>query len=346
MTDQIRTDADALLRPLGAPQMELLRILGEVVMATGSWPVFQYVQARLDDVGLDSDEVFAGLPYFSHGSLTYSLIRRDRTGREEEPVKLTVAGMAHLDGFASTVEMFLRVVNELGDRRAAAPFDPARVVTVEISGTELVTALGLDDEPLVGLLPDLLKGEPAPGTGRHNQPTPAGPASRAASSAGSAAYPTSTTMSAGYGPGSCARAGPSTPAGLAAGRGGRVRLPGRRVGTQVRPQVVAGAQRRAGRPAGSAGIDPGGVRQPAQRARRDVQGPGRRAGNGGRAVRQDAPPAGRGAATRVAARGSSGHRDPVPWRRVPQALGATVNRALDAQTGAKMTTDHAFGNAR
>lgn len=33
-------------------------------------------------------------------------------------------------------------------------------------------------------------------------------------------------------------------------------------------------------------------------------------------------------------------------RRVPQALGATVNRALDAHTGAKMTTDHAFGNAR
>lgn len=34
------------------------------------------------------------------------------------------------------------------------------------------------------------------------------------------------------------------------------------------------------------------------------------------------------------------------WRRVPQALGATVNRALDAHTGARMTTDHAFGNAR
>jgi hypothetical protein len=161
MTDQIRTDADALLRPLGAPQMELLRILGEVVMATGAWPVFQYVQARLDDLGLDSDEVFAGLPYFSQGSLTYSLIRRDRTGREEEPVRLTVAGMAHLDRLASTVEMFLRVVNELGDRRAAAPFDPGRVVTVEISGPELVTALGLDGEPLVGLLPELLKGEPA-----------------------------------------------------------------------------------------------------------------------------------------------------------------------------------------
>ncbi len=34
------------------------------------------------------------------------------------------------------------------------------------------------------------------------------------------------------------------------------------------------------------------------------------------------------------------------WQRVPQALNATVNRALDAHTGAKMTTDHAFGNAR
>ena len=33
-------------------------------------------------------------------------------------------------------------------------------------------------------------------------------------------------------------------------------------------------------------------------------------------------------------------------RRVPQALGAAVNRALDAHQASKMSTDHAFGNAR
>jgi hypothetical protein len=161
MTDQVSADIDPLLLPLGGPQKELLAIIGDAVMTTGAWPVYQYVQAKLDDLGLDSEEVFAGLPSFSHLHLTYSLVRRDRTGREEEPVKLTVAGMAHLDPFASTVEMFLRVVNELANRRAAAPFEPSRVVTVELSWPELVTDLGLDREPLVELLPELLQGEPA-----------------------------------------------------------------------------------------------------------------------------------------------------------------------------------------
>jgi hypothetical protein len=104
--------------------------------------------------------VFASLPRFSHNTLTYSLARRDQ-GREEEPVKLTIAGMAHLALFGSTVEMFLRVVNELADRRASAPFKPGSVITLEIPGAELVADLGLNGEPFAALLPELLRGEPA-----------------------------------------------------------------------------------------------------------------------------------------------------------------------------------------
>ncbi|MFV2103985.1 hypothetical protein [Micromonospora sp. LOL_024] len=131
------------------------------MIATGAWPVYQYVQAKLDDLGLDSEVVFASLPSFSHLHLAYSLIHRDRTGGEGTPVKLTVAGMAHLDQFASVVETFLQAVNELADRRAAAPFEPGRVVTVEISWPEMVTDLGFDGVRLVRLLPELLQGEPA-----------------------------------------------------------------------------------------------------------------------------------------------------------------------------------------
>ncbi len=161
MTDHIATDTDPLLHPLGAPQQQLLAVTGQALSATGGWPVYQYVQAKLDDLGLDIDAVFAGLPRFSQNSLTYSLARRDQGGREEEPVKLTIAGMAHLPQFASTVEMFLRVVNTLADRRASAPFEPGSVITVEIPGAELVADLGLNGEPLVALLPELLRGEPA-----------------------------------------------------------------------------------------------------------------------------------------------------------------------------------------
>lgn len=173
MSHQVRTTAtsaaatdtpgaDPLLRPLGAAQQRLLAIVGDAVTSTGNWPVYQYVQAKLDELGLDIEEVLATLPYFAHLQLSYSLVRRDRHGgREAEPVKLTVAGMAHLDGFADTVTMFLRVLNALAERRAAAPFEPGRVVAVQVSGPEVVAELGLQDHPLVRLLPELLENEPA-----------------------------------------------------------------------------------------------------------------------------------------------------------------------------------------
>ena len=137
-------------------------------MTTGTWPVYQYVQAKLDDLGYDAEAVFARLPVLTGGSIGgYTLARRDRTGTEKEPVKLTIAGMAHLPNFASTVDMFLRVVRELGERRASAPYDPTQVITVEVSSRDLIADLDLADEPLVHLLLELLQGEPATWHGTH-----------------------------------------------------------------------------------------------------------------------------------------------------------------------------------
>jgi hypothetical protein len=69
--------------------------------------------------------------------------------------------MAHLPAFDSTVDMFLRVIRELAEQRVKAAFDPARVITVEVPGQQLIETLDLAGEPLVGLLPDLLRGEPS-----------------------------------------------------------------------------------------------------------------------------------------------------------------------------------------
>ncbi|GAA3250732.1 hypothetical protein GCM10010532_097570 [Dactylosporangium siamense] len=161
MTAPISSDTDALLRPLAAPQQSLLDIVGDTVISTGSWPVYQYVQAKLDDLGLDIDEVCAGLPSIPHGQTAYSLIRRDLHRRDEEPVQLTIAGMAHLPSFKPAVDMFIRFVNALAERRAAAPFEPGQVIKVEIVGPDLVAELGLQDAMLAGWLPIFLNGEPA-----------------------------------------------------------------------------------------------------------------------------------------------------------------------------------------
>lgn len=172
MVKNARSDADPLLHPLSEAQQTLLAIVGDAVLATGDWPVFQYVQAKLDDRGFDCDEVLSSLPSFSHMHLRYSLVWHDHTRGEGSPVKLTVAGMAHLDTFASTVAMFLRVLAELVARRAAAPYEPGRVVITSFLGRQLVADLELDDEPLVHLLPQILNSEPATWHGVQGETSP------------------------------------------------------------------------------------------------------------------------------------------------------------------------------
>jgi hypothetical protein len=106
--------------------------------------------------------VIASMPTISDGmQLRYSLVRVDRYPSPDTLVKLTVAGLAHLSTFESTVDIFLRVLAELSARRASASYRPAEVIEVVVSGPDLVRDLKLSDEPFVSLLPDLLEGEPA-----------------------------------------------------------------------------------------------------------------------------------------------------------------------------------------
>lgn len=163
MTQTADPPLDPLLRPINPAERALLEVVGDCALRTGGWPIYQYVEAKLDDLNLDLAAVLASLPTIQEtaGHTRYSLVWRDRTGGESAPIKLTVAGLAHLPKFTSTVAMFLRVLNELAARRAAATFDPHAVVEVEVHGAELVDRLALADLPLVGLLPELLAGEPA-----------------------------------------------------------------------------------------------------------------------------------------------------------------------------------------
>src|SRR2546430_1657851 len=83
-----------LLTALDPARAAVLRIGGDAVVATGTWPVYQYVQAKVDELGYDIVDVLAAQPRLSHVQLTYPLARHDRGGGEDKPVKLTIAGMA------------------------------------------------------------------------------------------------------------------------------------------------------------------------------------------------------------------------------------------------------------
>ena len=104
-------------------QLALLRIVGDVLTDIGEWPVYQYVEARMDELGLEADAVLRSMPYISNGQLSYSLVRRDHSTAPDARVKLTIAGFAHLPAHAGVVGMFLAVLNELSDRRAKAEYE-------------------------------------------------------------------------------------------------------------------------------------------------------------------------------------------------------------------------------
>src|SRR5437660_457274 len=74
MIDQPGTDTDRLLRPLDSASAALLRIVGDAALAIGAWPVYQYVQAKLDEFGYDIEDVLTSLPSISsYSQVTYPL---------------------------------------------------------------------------------------------------------------------------------------------------------------------------------------------------------------------------------------------------------------------------------
>jgi hypothetical protein len=62
MTDADGNDTDPLLRVLPGDQQTLLQIIGEGLIATKGWPVFQWVEAEMDKRDLDIEQVLAASP--------------------------------------------------------------------------------------------------------------------------------------------------------------------------------------------------------------------------------------------------------------------------------------------
>ena len=101
------------------------------------------------------------MPAINDGmQLRYSLVWTDRNGGDSGKVRLTVAGLAHLEEFDGTVAAFLEVVARLADRRASGQFDPLKVVEVVVPLDQTIDGLVSGERPLVDIS-DLIGSEPA-----------------------------------------------------------------------------------------------------------------------------------------------------------------------------------------
>lgn len=151
---------------LSQDQLRLLLAIALPYISDGVWPVWHYVEARLDSQDLDARELIHSLPRVGSTGLTglsygFTSALPHYLG-DEERVRLTVAAALPLGELRPYfAEPFLRVLHHMiGLQRGVVP-SPAEVTRVWLDSTELAVALPWLKPDFIARLPELLDGEPA-----------------------------------------------------------------------------------------------------------------------------------------------------------------------------------------
>jgi hypothetical protein len=91
---------DPLLGELTDDQQFLLSVIGRILEEIGDWPVFDCVEWRLDQRGVDANTVIISLPVMTRGPFSYGLVRGDPSRgpqlRSDDRAVLTAAGLCWL----------------------------------------------------------------------------------------------------------------------------------------------------------------------------------------------------------------------------------------------------------
>jgi len=133
-----------LLRPPTPQQQALLAAVSEPFLEQGAWPVFDYVEAALDDQGLDAATIVNTFPSWHTryspvwpGPMTFI--------RPEDQVALTIAGLELHAAFSEearrVVNAYLATLRYLAGRFRATPASPTTPRRLEVTSEELAAAL-------------------------------------------------------------------------------------------------------------------------------------------------------------------------------------------------------------
>lgn len=155
---------ERLLAPLTNEQTELLNLVAKVHIDRQLWPVWQYVDEHMARRGFDAAQVVSTLPSvpgMGPQSPRYTLVSYGGSlpPGPEERIRLTVAGLAHVDALDHLVTMFLHSLTVLANGRRRTSFDPDRVTEIVVPESDLINALR-DSQHWLPHLPELIKGEP------------------------------------------------------------------------------------------------------------------------------------------------------------------------------------------
>jgi KAP family P-loop domain len=139
---------------LTVDQDAMLRAIWDVLLQTGDWPAFQYLDSPSSGAtGREGREI-----YFELGELGLirPALRRDQEAllREDMKVSLSLSGLGQVPVASSDVEHLLASVRYIAQRAVGfSPPDPTVAATLEILSSEVAAAIGvkIGDPALVRL---------------------------------------------------------------------------------------------------------------------------------------------------------------------------------------------------
>jgi hypothetical protein len=136
-----------LREALSTEHETLLRVIYEPFAATGTWPIWQYVELSLDAHGLDAVSLLDAISTVRHPStwgMKYSLVWYMNPGtapNADQQIALTVAGLRHIPDAAALIDTLLRTVEFLvAEQRKVIP-SPTRVVEATVTSKQMIDHL-------------------------------------------------------------------------------------------------------------------------------------------------------------------------------------------------------------
>jgi len=136
----------ALTNPPDATQQHLIDVVARGFgLAGGQWPIFQYVEAQMDDqFSVEATDLLRNCPRLTFGTSVGSYGWFRVTGQHpyepapEDEVTLSVAGMARSAEVSARADQFVQLINYLAVRLREFTPNPVTVVPLVVTSAEIL----------------------------------------------------------------------------------------------------------------------------------------------------------------------------------------------------------------
>jgi len=150
-----------MLAPPTEEQLLLFEAVTGVYLEHGQWPGWPWVDETFERLGLDAAAILAGCPHEPSVGYGYITPRWARAPLPQDRIKLTIAGLVHIDRAKPIVDGFLSLIDALGAIRGDVHLDPFSETRPTVTRETVETTRGSLVGEVEALVVQLLGREPA-----------------------------------------------------------------------------------------------------------------------------------------------------------------------------------------